>query len=287
MFKNIPIPPSFSLVKKGQALLLLKEEFKEFLLRQGIEEVMPFLAKHHRDTRYMKGRTDHPSVPIGGRERMVVRRYSHGGLLGGITKTLYLSGARSFQELALTEEIRACGIPTIQPIGAIHQPLFPPFYRAYLLSLEIPHALNLIEYFERLSSLPRRESIRLKRETVRKSGRLLGEFHQAGFYHADLQLKNLLVAGDKVLLIDFDRSCRKEILSAGDRVKNLLRLNRSAEKWKRSGLPLTRTDRWRFLTAYAGGNQNVLKELRKALRKYSIGLFFHRIGWRIVDMVRS
>jgi len=287
MFKNISIPPSFSLVKKGKVFLLLKEEYKDFLLRQGIEEVKTFLAKHLRDTRYLKGRTPHPSVPIEGGNRMVVRRYSHGGLLRGITKNLYLLGARSFRELALTEEIRSCGIPTVQSIGAIHHALFPPFYRAYLLSLEIPHALNLIEYFQHLASLPRQESLRLKREIVRKAGLLLREFHQAGFYHTDLQLKNLLVVEVRVLLIDFDRSCRKETLSAGDRVRNLLRLNRSVEKWKRSGLPLTRTDRWRFLTAYAGENEDIVKELRKALRSYSIGLFFHRIGWMIEDIVRS
>lgn len=287
MLKNIPIPPSFSLIKKGKVSLLLKEEYKGFLLRQGIEEVKTFLTKHLQETRHLEGRTPHPSVPIEGGKRMVVRQYSHGGLLKAFTKNLYLSGARSFRELVLTEEIRSCGIPTVQPIGAVHHALFPPFYRAYLFTLEIPNAFNLTQYFRHIASLSTRERINLKREVIRKAGLLLREFHRAGFYHADLQVKNLLVVEDRVLLIDFDRSCRKANLTPRDRIRNLLRLNRSVEKWKRSGLPVTRTDRWRFLTAYAGENEEIVKELKKALRNYSIGLFLHRIGWKIEKKVRS
>jgi 3-deoxy-D-manno-octulosonic acid kinase len=287
MFKKISIPVLYSLVQRGKNFLLLHNDYKDFLLLQGIEEVRTFLKEHLQETRYLDGRTPHPSVPIKDGKRMVIREYSHGGLLRAITKNLYLFGTRSFRELILTEEIRSCGIPTIQPIGAIHDTLFPPFYRAYLFTLEIPHALNLIQYLQQTLSLSQRERMDFKRKVIRKAGLLLRQFHQAGFYHNDLQLKNLLVVEDQVLLIDFDRSYHRATLSLREKIKNLLRLNRSVEKWKRFGLPITRTDRWRFLMAYAGEDQTIREALRRVLRTYRFRHLFYKMGWTLEKIVRS
>lgn len=287
MFKKVPIPPSFTLTEKGKTYLLLHNDYKDALLHQGIGNLETFFKNHLLTTIYLNGRAPHPSIPIQGGMRIVFRKYSHGGLLRVFNRSLYLFGARSLKELSLTEEIRSLGIPTIQPIGAIHQIVFWPFYRAYLLSLEIPHAKNLIQYFQENGSKLSRENLLHKRKTIRAAGLLLRQFHQKGFYHRDLQLKNLLVAGDQVLVIDFDRSYRKKLLSVRERVKNLLRLNRSVEKWKRLGLTITRTDRWRFFLAYAGGDQEIRKAIRKALRTFTIGLLFHRISWILEKIVRS
>jgi 3-deoxy-D-manno-octulosonic acid kinase len=212
---------------------------------------------------------------------MVLRKYSHGGLLRAITGNHYFFGERSFRELALTEEIRSCGIPTISPIGAIHHRIFSPFYQAYFLSLEVPNAIDLIQYFQEISAQPTRENLSSKRKTLQSAGLLIRQFHQAGFFHGDLQLKNILIAGDQVLLIDFDRSFQKSSLSIHERIRNLLRLNRSAEKWIQHGLPLTRTDRWRFFLAYAGEDKKIKEAMKKVLRTYSLRFLFHRLGWAI------
>jgi 3-deoxy-D-manno-octulosonic acid kinase len=283
MFKNIPIPPSFSLTKRDKVFLLLKDGYREPLLKAGIEDIETYLSRHKQGARTVSGRRAHLSVPVGNEERMVVRHYSHGGLLGFLTRDLYWLGARSFRELALTEEIRACGIPTVCSIGAIHQPVFPFFYRAYLLTREFPQARNLVEYFSEAGPLPYRESLSLKRKILCDAGLMLRKFHDAGFFHADLQLKNLMVVDGQVNLIDFDRSYRKQSLSQKERMDNLLRLNRSADKWKRKGLPVTRTDRWRFFLAYEGKDEETRKAIRKALRHYSMRLFFHRIFWTIKE----
>ena len=281
MFKNIPIPPSFSLFKKGKVFLLLKDRYQEPLLKAGIEDIETYLSRRKQESRTVSGRRAHLSVPIGNEERMIVRHYSHGGLLGFLTRDLYWLGSRSFRELALTEEIRARGIPTICCIGAIHQPVFPFFYRAYLLTRELPRARNLVEYLSEAGPLAHRESLSLKRKILRDAGLMLRRFHDAGFFHADLQLKNLMVVDGQVNLIDFDRSYRKQSLSQKERMDNLLRLNRSADKWKLKGLPITRTDRWRFFLAYEGKDEETRKSLRKAMRHYSMRLAIHRIFWTI------
>lgn len=276
MLKKIPIPFSFSLVKKGRVYLLLDNDYKDYLLEEGIEDLKSFLKRYQQTTNYLNGRTPHPSVLIKDGKRMVIRQYSHGGVFRNLTGNLYLCGSRSFRELTLTEEIRSSGIPTIKPIGAIHRIVFPPFYQAHLLSLEIPNAMNLVQYLQKISSLLSRENLLLKRKLIRSAGLLLRQFHQAGFFHRDLQLKNILIAEDQPLLIDFDRSFKKPSLSVRERIKNLLRLNRSVEKWRRRGLSITRTDRLRFFLAYAGEDLEIRKTLRRILRTYSLRSLFYQ-----------
>jgi len=279
MLRNIPIPPSFSLIKKGNTSLLLNEEHKDLLLQQGIEDIDTFVARYAGGKQHSGGRSLHPSIPLREGQRMVLRRYLHGGLLSAVTRDLYALSPRSFRELALTEEIRSAGIPTVRPIGAVHQSVIFPFYRAYLLTLEVPDARNFIQFFQDMGSHPVGEVLALKRKIIRAAGRLVRQFHDSGFFHADLQLRNLLVADQRVLLIDFDRSLRMQNLPERIRMKNLLRLNRSVDKWKRQGLPVTFSDRLRFFLAYAGDDPKTRDVLRKTLRTYSISTLLHRWRW--------
>jgi len=183
--------------------------------------------------------------------------------------------------LARQDKIRTAGIPTVQLVGAVHHRVFPFFYRAYLLSLEIPSARDLAQYFQELGPRDSGETLPVKRKVIRSAGKLLRQFHSAGFFHADLQLKNFLVSGDNLFLIDFDRSYRKEKLSNSEVLKNLLRLNRSAEKWNRRGLAITRSDRLRFLRGYAGDDKTIREEVKRALRYNSLRSLFHRMIWSV------
>jgi 3-deoxy-D-manno-octulosonic acid kinase len=281
MFKRIDIPPSYSQIRTGKVFLVLKEKYRDNLLQQGIEDIEGFLEARRETSKYLHGRTPHPSVPLKDEERMVIRLYSHGGIFRFLTRDLYLFGTRSVQELALTEKILSCEIPTIQPIGAIHRSALLLFYKAYLLSLEISGATDLIQYFQQIGPHPSREQLIQKRKTIRSAGLLIHQFHGAGFFHGDLQLKNILLSGEQLFLIDFDRSYQKEVLTSDEKKKNLLRLNRSVEKWKRFGLPITRTDRFRFFQAYAERDEEIGKTMAKALRTYSVRHRFYRWKWAL------
>lgn len=286
MLKKLSLPPYFSLVRKGRIYLLLHEKYKDFLLEQGIEDLEAFLKKNQQEMSYVRGRTCHPSIPLQKGERLILRQYSHGGLLRSITRNLYLFGSRSFQELALTQEIRSSGIQTIQPMGAIHRILFPPLYQAYLLSLEIPHAEDLIQYLKRIGPHPADEKLIHKRTIIRSAGHLLQKFHRAGFFHGDLQLKNILATQDRIFLIDFDRSYRKSALSMGERMNNLLRLYRSVKKWRRLGVHVTRTDCWRFFLAYAGDDKKIREEMKGVLQNYLARSLLFRLVWSFERIVR-
>lgn len=281
MKKSFQTLPSFSLIKKDGVTFLLKNSFKDLLIRLGIEEWKTFLQNNLSNTTFLEGRTSHPSFPIQEGMRMVIRQYSHGGLLRGLTRTLFLFGSRSLQELALTEEIRACRIPTVEPIGAIHQSVSPFFYRAYLLTLEIPQAIDLIQYFRRIGNKPSPNDLSQKRQVIRSVAILIRQFHQEGFFHGDLQLKNILLSGEQVFLIDFDRSYRRQPLPLNKKIKNLLRLNRSIEKWRRLGLPITRRDCWRLLWTYAEDDPEIQRAIKKIIQTYPLRLFLYQVGWTV------
>jgi hypothetical protein len=61
-------------------------------------------------------------------------------------------------------------------------------------------------------------------------------------------------------------------------MKNLLRLNRSVEKWIRQGLLITKTDRLRFFLAYAGDDLKIKEAMQRTLRTYTIRSFLYRLG---------
>ncbi|MCX8116480.1 MAG: hypothetical protein N3G78_00940 [Desulfobacterota bacterium] len=279
MLKRSPVPPSFSLVRRGKSFLLLHDRFRELLLNKGVEDPETFCKNSLRPLTFLGGRTPHPVIDLGEGLRIVLRKYSHGGLLRLLTGEIFLFGARSFRELVLTEEVRATSIPTIQAVGAIHRVILWPFYRAFLLSMEVEGARDLFDFLLAMRGSASPEALRRKRWIIRSAGLLLQKFHNEGFYHRDLQLRNLLVAGDQVLIIDLDRSGRKKDLSLRTRIKNLLRLNRSIDKGKSFGLPVTRTDRWRFFLAYGGDDPRLRSAMKRALRAYRLHLALHRTGW--------
>ncbi len=281
MVKNYKPPPSFSLIKKDWGYLLLKDDFKDPLLNLGIGDFNQFLKKNLTGANFLKGRIPHPSISLKNDMRVVIRQYTHGGLFRWVTRDIFLLGSRSFRELTLTEEVRSCEIPTIEPIGAAHQCVAPFFYRSYLLSLEIPQAMDLVQYFQTLGPPNASETLLRKRQIIRSVGLLIRQFHQKGFFHGDLQLKNILIKEGQPLLIDFDRSYRKSLLSTREKMRNLLRLNRSIEKWKRLGLPINRTDQWRLFQSYAGDDPEIQKAIKKVIRTYSLRLLLYRLGWRL------
>lgn len=278
---RISIPPSFSPMQEGKTFFLLRDDFREILLERGILEFESFLSAQAKSARYWHGRTPHPSFPLVEGRRVVVRRYTHGGLLRSLTGDLFLFGSRSFRELALTEEMRSQGIPTIEPIAAVHRKIFPFFYRAYLLSLEVPQARNLVHYLQEEGTASK-ESLSVKRKLLRSIGFLIRRFHDAGFFHGDLQLKNILIVNEEeLLLIDLDRSYRKPGLSMRGRMKNLLRLQRSMEKWRGAGLRLSRTDPWRIFSAYAQGDPAITRALRNLIRHDRLRLLRYRLSWAL------
>jgi 3-deoxy-D-manno-octulosonic acid kinase len=288
MNSTFTLPDGFSLMKVGRAELVIKDLHKDRLMGRKIHNPEALFRQHGDKARFMEGRGFLISLPMyeKGSERMVIRHYEHGGIFRALTSDLFLGGSRPFRELSITEMARKAGLPTMEVLVAVKRPVFWPFYKGDLVSREIPNSTDLIQYLARLRKARGLKQLSKKRELIRQAGRLVRKMHEVGIYHSDLHLKNFVVEVKEGTLgslhiIDFDRATIIHPLKSDKWFGNLLRLDRSVEKWAAKGLPITRTDRLRFLKSYLGGEEERKASVRKYLKGYLLRRMRYRLGWAI------
>lgn len=203
------------------------------------------------------------SVAIGGRGsawfidaasgQWVLREYQRGGWAAQFSKRSYVflgeDRVRSFREFRLLVELRGAGLPVPRPIAASYQKNSLFWYQAQILVERIPDAVT---FAERLSDGD--EAL------WGLVGKLVRRFHDHGVYHADLNCHNILVSGEQLYLIDFDKCTIKAGKHPQDtwKAQNLQRLKRSVEKQLRSQPEPGREfgSRWRNLLAGYGLNDD-------------------------------
>jgi 3-deoxy-D-manno-octulosonic acid kinase len=174
---------------------------------------------------------------------LVLRHFRRGGFIARWIEDRYLwAGAdatRGFRELALLARIEALGLPAARPVAARYERA-GAWYRADLLTVAIEGAVPLAELLGGARGAVPWERV----------GATIRAFHLAGIRHADLNARNVLVAGDgAVHLIDFDRG--REARPGAWCAANLARLARSLAKF---GGPGPESAEWRALLAgYAAG----------------------------------
>jgi 3-deoxy-D-manno-octulosonic acid kinase len=288
MASTTMLPHGFSLIKRGKAELVIRDLYKNQLMEREIHNPEALFLRQGDKAQFMEGRGRLISLPLDekGSERMVIRHYEHGGIFRAVTKDLFLIGSRPFRELIITEMARKSGLPTMEILVAIKRWVFWPFYRADLVSKEIPKSVDLIQYLTQWGKERDQNQLAEKRELIRLAGRLVRKMHEVGIYHCDLHLKNFIVeTGGGTLgslhIIDFDRSKIIHPLKSDKWLANLLRLDRSVEKWRTKSLWITRTDQLRFLLSYLEGDQERRAFVKKYLRKYHHRRRRYRIGWAI------
>lgn len=158
-----------------------------------------------------------------GETQAVLRHYYRGGLIARLSEDQFvwtgLARTRAFVEFRLLESLHQAGLPVPEPLGArvLRNGLF---YRCDLLTRTLDNTQTLAD---RLSEGALSEAL------WREVGAVVGRFHAAGVYHADLNARNILIdASDAVYLIDFDRCYRRS--GQAWKSANLARLQRSLLK---------------------------------------------------------
>ena len=274
--KRIFPPAGYQFQREENREMVISKGSAARLHRQGLLNPAGLWQKTSRQDHLM-GRGE-VYVSKGPRSAVAIRRYRHGGLLRRLTGDLFFFGNRPFQELVVTEHAKSAGVPSLKILAAIKQRGWGGWYQGYLITEYLPAALDLIDYLDRQPSQAKRQkAIAQAAEAVRK-------IHKKGIYHADLHLKNFLVEDGrrvKVYLIDFDKSRVFPHLSPSRRMKNLRRLDRSAEKLKRLGLSLTEGDKRRFCHLYARGDQAIRPYLKRFAARYWWHTLLYRGGWWI------
>ena len=162
---------------------------------------------------------------------VLIRSYQHGGFFRAITGEWFFSWPpRPFRELTITEELRRRGLRTVEVYAACVSTSLGPFYRGWLVTRELQDAEDLWSALR--SGFVAKIGIDAALRAVADSVRAM---HAEGVYHADLNLKNILLRAENggvvSYVIDFDRAkLFLGRLPAALRSKNLARLLRSARK---------------------------------------------------------
>ncbi|WP_228260858.1 3-deoxy-D-manno-octulosonic acid kinase [Marinobacter orientalis] len=175
---------------------------------------------------------------------MVLRHYRRGGLMAHLAEKTYLFAgfdqARSLAEFRLLGQLRSLGLPVPEAVAAIAWKYRLFWYQAAILVKRIPGAVTLSDS-ERLSD----------KSLWVQLGQVIRRFHDNGLDHVDLNCDNILVAGDQIYLIDFDR-CKLVPESDNEadsawKQRNLERLHRSVRKRCPALSAVQRDDLWQHL----------------------------------------
>jgi tRNA A-37 threonylcarbamoyl transferase component Bud32 len=259
--------------------MLIRKGSEERLRRQGLLNPAGLWNKTVQPNHLM-GRGE-VLIIKGKQGEAAVRKYRHGGLLRRLTGDLFFFGSRPFQEVLVTEEVRSASVPTFEILAAIVERGWGGWYRGYLITEYLSHARDLINYLDQQQGRTKRQ------KTIAKVAKVVQKIQARGIYHADLHLKNFLVdeKDGRVLLIDFDKSKVFPHLDPLWRMKNLKRLDRSAEKLKRLGLFLTKQDKEIFCRAYAAGDKEIRPYLHTYLKRYRWYQRLYRWEWWIARVL--
>jgi 3-deoxy-D-manno-octulosonic acid kinase len=207
-----------------------QEKFVEDALRR-YGTLYSFARQHAQAT--LPGRTgaiviDAPGGP------WVVRHYARGGAVAAVLGDRYLrfGRRRPWRELWASAWARARGIETPAVAAAVVYP-GGPFYRADLATAHVPAAADLAD----TSIGPQRRNEEERRLAWHAAGRMVRDAAAAGLVHADLNLRNILIAWPLGLprpyLLDLDR-CRIVQRTAPHELAAMIRrLERSARKFER------------------------------------------------------
>lgn len=159
----------------------------------------------------------------------VLRHYRRGGMVARLVTDRYiwtgLRNSRPWREWHLLATAYERGLPAPKPFAArlIKSGMF---YTADLITHRIAGGVSLAESLTRGRRDP---------AAWREIGRAIRRFHDAGIEHADLNAHNILLVGEEVFLIDFDRGRMHTGCSLPERIRdwqrrNLQRLLRSLNK---------------------------------------------------------
>jgi 3-deoxy-D-manno-octulosonic acid kinase len=185
----------------------------------------------------------------------VVRHYRRGGAVAHVLHDEYLRAGepRPLRELHASIKARARGVDTPEVVAAIAY-LSGPLYRADLATRFIADSRDLAavlfgadradgrsgepgESLDR-SGEPQDGEASIRAAAWHATGALLRSAFAAGIEHADLNLRNILIAGPagapRALLLDLDRAVVHERpVSTAARSSMLGRLHRSRQKLER------------------------------------------------------
>lgn len=159
---------------------------------------------------------------------LVVRPYRRGGLLGPWLGQTLWGGERPLAELRVHAELWRRGAAVPRPAFAVAWRRAGPLWSGAYATHEARDCRDAVAY---LSTSPAAAPLRRALVAV---GATLRRFHDLGGVHPDLNLRNVLIGpgadAPRVVFVDLDRARLADPVSPRRRMRELMRLFRSAYK---------------------------------------------------------
>lgn len=263
--------------RDGDRVLYVTPEFESAALALGLlapGELERILARPGGP----RGRSRTAVVSLPGRsERLHLRPVQRGGLLRGLQRDRLFGLARPLAELQALARLRAAGAPVPTPVGVAAKRV-RGFYRAVVATVYeedtrdgsalLAHGLDAA----------------MRERAASAAGAAVRALHDAGGYHADLHIGNLLFrdTGPRIeaLVVDLDRARVAAPPGAARRMTELMRLHRSLVKRGWIADVGTRGCA-RFFASYTAGNRSLRGALLRRLPRERARLAMHALGWRL------
>ncbi|MHC4182364.1 MAG: lipopolysaccharide kinase InaA family protein [Planctomycetota bacterium] len=286
------LPAYFSTLNKGKITLYIRKEYEEKLSKHDMNMFFDLYTNSNELNTVYHGRSSCKSLLMDSlkNEGLVVRDYVHGGLFGKILTDYFWQRLRPLRELSVCEIANKGHILTIEIVAIVMKNIIGPLYKYKLVSKEVTDTIDLMEL---LLHSDKNTLLAKKRQIISKVAKAVKEMHDVGIYHADLHLKNILVQSGEggtinVYIIDLDKSRQLEEIDLNKRRKNILRLDRSFEKFNRNAsdrkdLLVTKADRIRFLREYIRTGSESRQTLKSYLKTYLTTHKLHRFWWLVVN----
>jgi 3-deoxy-D-manno-octulosonic acid kinase len=168
---------------------------------------------------------------------VVVRRNRHGGMFGSISGEYFLPPTRAPLELANSLQLIAAGVNTPEVIAYAIYPAFMNLVRCDVVTRRLPDGGDLPDLWRSADASARKALLAAVAE-------LLRDLAGVGAWHADLNLKNIYIAGHGLELTAYLLDVDRVSFPGGNDIAelNFNRLARSARKWRsRWGLDFDET----------------------------------------------
>lgn len=171
-----------------------------------------------------------------GESAWVLRHYWRGGLPGAMLRDQYvylgLNWSRPFKEWRVLAQAHADGVHVPRPVAA-RVSRHGLVYRGDILMQRIEQAQSLADLLADNLMQP---------ALWRSLAMTIARCHQAGYWHADLNARNVLCRDGQWWLIDFDRARQRGAGHWG--FENIRRLKRSLDKLQMRGQLRYRKSDW-------------------------------------------
>lgn len=252
---------SWKKIKTDQGVLFLNRRLADAMLEAGARDFYAFLGKFTRqvqdrnETTFMVLKDFLP--PGAGIHQAVCKRYSMPRKNGKV-KDIFRPG-KAVREFKHACEFEAAGLSVPAPLAAF-EARKPTIYESFFLVEDLAGATNVRDLAEEpdgeLSDPERLHHF------VKKLGRFIGECHEKGMFHGDLNGTNVLskpdgAGGWNFWIIDFAHAKIVKNLSMYQRIKDLARLEKSLGFYTRLSEGL------RFFTSYAEGHPELYEQRKE------------------------